>query len=240
MLRDGYINSIIRLTGVDYQQYRPTIGYINGEYWGIYNMREKISEHFISSHHNVPTESISLLAYNGSFENNLELIHGSKNDFLELLQYISTSDMSESEVYEVISNWIDIEEYIRYQIIQIFIDNRDWPGNNVKMWRDNREDGKWRWIIYDTDYGFAFPKWMAEHQKFNTLDFALETNGPGWPNPPWSTFLFRKLMENNSFKHRFINIYSDYLNTIFLPKNFLGETSISKIVLIFFFDKSES
>ena len=83
MLRDGYINSIIRLTGVDYQQYRPTIGYINGEYWGIYNMREKISEHFISSHHDVPTESISLLAYNGSFENNLELIHGSKNDFLE-------------------------------------------------------------------------------------------------------------------------------------------------------------
>ena len=228
MLRDGYINSIIRLTGVDYQQYRPTIGYINGEYWGIYNMREKISEHFISSHHDVPTESISLLAYNGSFENNLELIHGSKNDFLELLQYISTSDMSESEVYEVISNWIDIEEYIRYQIIQIFIDNRDWPGNNVKMWRDNREDGKWRWIIYDTDYGFAFPKWMAEHQKFNTLDFALETNGPGWPNPPWSTFLFRKLMENNSFKHRFINIYSDYLNTIFLPKNLNEKLEITK------------
>ncbi len=219
MMRDGYINSIIQSTGVDYQQYRPSIGFINGEYWGIYNMREKISEHFISSHHDVPTDNINLLAYNGGYEDNIELIHGSKNDFLELIQYISTNDMTKSDVFKVVSDWIDIEEYIKYQIIQIFIDNRDWPGNNVKLWRDNREDGKWRWILYDADYGFAFPKWMSEHQKFNTLDFALETNGPGWPNPPWSTFLFRKLMENTSFKNQFINIYSDYLNTIFLPKN---------------------
>ena len=60
---------------------------------------------------------------------------------------------------------------------------------------------------------------MSDHYKFNTIDFALETNGPGWPNPPWSTFLFRKLMENNSFKHQFINTYCDYLNSIFLPEN---------------------
>ena len=227
MLRDGYINSIIQLTGVDYQQYRPAIGFINGEYWGIYNMREKISEHFISSHHNVPTENINLLAYNGGFEDNIELIHGSKNDFLDLIHYISTNDISNSEVYEIVSDWVDIDEYIKYQIIQIFVDNRDWPGNNVKLWRDDREGGKWRWILYDTDYGFAFPKWMSDHERFNTLDFALETNGPGWPNPPWSTFLFRKLMENGSFKNQFINIYSDYLNTIFLPKNLndkLGST----------------
>lgn len=228
MLRDGYINSIIRFTGVDYQQYRPAIGFINGEYWGIYNMREKISEHFISSHHDVPTDNISLLAYNGGFEDNIELIHGSKNDFLELIQYISSNDMTKSDVFKVVSDWIDIEEYIKYQIIQIFIDNRDWPGNNVKLWRDNREDGKWRWILYDADYGFAFPKWMSNHQRFNTLDFALETNGPGWPNPPWSTFLFRKLMENTSFKNQFINTYSDYLNTIFLPKNLNDKLEITK------------
>ena len=114
---------------------------------------------------------------------------------------------------------MDIEGYIKYHVVQTFIDNRDWPGNNVKLWRDNREGGKWSWILYDTDFGFAFPKWMSDHHKFNTIDFALEANGPGWPNPPWSTFLFRKLMENNSFKHQFINTYCDYLNSIFLPEN---------------------
>ena len=105
MLRDGYINSIIRFTGVDFQQYRPAIGFINGEYWGIYNMREKISEHFISSHHDIPTDNISLLAYNGGFEDNIELIHGSKNDFLELIQYISTNDITNSAVYDIVSKF---------------------------------------------------------------------------------------------------------------------------------------
>ncbi len=219
MIRDGYVVNIIEDIGIDYQQYRPVISYINGEYWGIYNMREKISEHFISSHHDVPTNHIDLLAYNNGFEDNLETIHGSKNDFLNLIQYISSNDVSNPNIYATISDWMDIEAYIKYQVVQTFIDNRDWPGNNVKLWRDNREGGKWRWILYDSDFGFAFPKWMSDHYKFNTIDFALETNGPGWPNPPWSTFLFRKLMENNSFKHQFINTYCDYLNSIFLPEN---------------------
>ena len=60
---------------------------------------EKISEHFISSHHDVPTDNINLLAYNGGYEDNIELIHGSKNDFLELIQYISTNDMTKSDVF---------------------------------------------------------------------------------------------------------------------------------------------
>ena len=219
LLRDGYLVSLIRGIDIDYQQYRPVLSYINGEYWGIYNIREKISEHFISSHHDVPTDDIDLLAYNGAFEDNLETIHGTKNDYMNMINFISSNDVSDANVFEVINDWIDIEQYIKYQVIQTFIDNRDWPGNNVKLWRDSREGGKWRWILYDTDFAFAFPKWMTDHYKFNTIDFALESNGPGWPNPPWSTFLFRKLMENDSFKHQFINTYCDYLNTIFLPDN---------------------
>ena len=63
---------------------------------------------------------------------------------------------------------------------------------------------------------------MSDHQRFNTLDFALETNGPGWPNPPWSTFLLRKLFENQNYRDRFVNIYCDRLNTVFKP-SFLNE-----------------
>ena len=73
--------------------------------------------------------------------------------------------------------------------------------------------------MYDTDFGFAFPSWMTKHYEFNTLAFALEPNGPGWPNPPWSTFFFRRLLENEAFKNQFINTYSDFLNTIFKPNN---------------------
>ena len=94
---------------------------------------------------------------------------------------------------------------MQYEAFQIFVDNRDWPGNNIKFWRDHRVGGKWRWILFDTDFGFGI--WDPGAFTFNTLEFALDPYGPGWPNPPWSTFLFRQMMENDHFKHVFINTY---------------------------------
>ncbi|MDX1700699.1 MAG: CotH kinase family protein, partial [Melioribacteraceae bacterium] len=86
--------------------------------------------------------------------------------------------------------------------------------------------GKWRWILFDTDFGF---NWIfAEDYTHNTLEFALEENGPEWPNPPWSTFIFRKLLENKSFRNAFISRYSDLTNTTFVASNV--NEKISKIV----------
>ena len=219
MLRDGYTSTLLNGIDIDYQKFRPTIVYLNGEYWGIHNLREKISEHFIASHHILNIDDIDIIALNGESEDNIELIHGSKTDYYNLFEYILSNNMSDSKVYKDIKSWIDIDEHINYIVLQIFIDNRDWPGNNVKLWKDNRENGKWRWILYDTDWGFAFPGWMSKHYEFNTLEFALESNGPEWPNPPWSTYFFRKLLENEFYKNKFINTYCDYLNTVFKPEN---------------------
>ncbi len=219
MLRDGYTVTLLEGVDIDYQKFRPAIVYLNSEYWGIHNLREKISEHFIASNHGLNTNNVDLIALNSEAEDNVELIHGSKANYYDLLEYITSNDLSDSKIYNNIKSLIDIDEYINYQVLQIFIDNRDWPGNNVKLWKDKRANGKWRWILYDTDFGFAFPSWMTKHYEFNTLAFALEPNGPGWPNPPWSTFIFRKLIENETFKNQFINTYNDLLNTIFKPNN---------------------
>ena len=124
--------------------------------------------------------------------------------------------MNDPIVENALDNWIDIESYMSYQAFQIFVDNRDWPGNNIKFWRDHRVGGKWRWILYDTDFGFGI--WDQYAYTFNTLSFALDPNGPGWPNPPWSTFVFRKLIENENFQNSFINVYCDMLNTVLLPE----------------------
>jgi hypothetical protein len=99
-----------------------------------------------------------------------------------------------------------------YNLAQIYFDNTDWPGNNVKFWRE--PEGKWKWILFDTDFGFG--TWNVNNFRNNTLAFALATNGPGWPNPPWSTLLFRKLTQNLTFRNQFINQFADELNTRFL------------------------
>jgi hypothetical protein len=209
MLRDGFITSLTNDLDIDHQQYRPAVHYINGEFWGIQNIREKVNEHFLASHHLISSDNIDLLEFEG------EAIHGTNTDYMNLLDYIENNDMNDPLVQTALENWIDIESYMSYQAFQIFIDNRDWPGNNIKFWRDHRVGGKWRWILYDTDFGFSI--WESNAYTYNTLSFALEPNGPGWPNPPWSTFLFRRMMDNDHFKYSFINIYCDLLNTVFQP-----------------------
>ncbi|MBH11020.1 MAG: hypothetical protein CMG74_11870 [Candidatus Marinimicrobia bacterium] len=209
MLRDGFITSLANDLDIDHQRYRPAVHYINGEYWGIINIREKVNEHFITSNHNIAVSNIDLLEQTGV------AVHGTNTDYMNLLEYLNNQNMSELEVYNALNQWIDIDSYMSYQAFQIFIDNRDWPGNNIKFWRNKQAGGKWRWILYDTDFGFGI--WENNAYLYNTLAFALDSNGPGWPNPPWSTFLFRKMMENNDFKYSFINIYCDLLNTVFRP-----------------------
>ncbi|MCK5077525.1 MAG: CotH kinase family protein, partial [Calditrichia bacterium] len=115
--------------------------------------------------------------------------------------------------YEIVKTLMEVDNFISYQVAQIYFDNTDWPGNNIKYWRPKIPEGRWRWIIYDTDFGFGI--WNESNYLNNTLAFALEENGPDWPNPPWSTFLLRKLLENEEFKFAFINRFADYMNTIF-------------------------
>jgi len=113
---------------------------------------------------------------------------------------------------------IDINNYLQYQAAQIYYDNRDWPGNNIKYWK--ADGGKWRWILFDTDFGGGI--WSADNAGFNTLNFALESNGPNWPNPPWSTLLFRRMMTNLEFRNGFINQLADEMNTRFLPQRVIS------------------
>ena len=211
MVRDAYMTGLVDELDVDYQAYRPVATYLNGEFWGLYNLREKINEHFIAGHHPVDPDEIDFL------EANVGVLSGSNQDYLSLLDYLDDTSMDGPGVFEILREWIDIDSHINYNIAQIFFDNRDWPGNNIKYWRPQSDGGLWRWILFDTDFGFGIPFMGSNTYLFNTLEFATEPYGPGWPNPPWSTYLLRRLLENPSYSERFINLFCDRLNTIFSP-----------------------
>ncbi|MEM7369107.1 MAG: CotH kinase family protein [Bacteroidota bacterium] len=209
LMRDGMMTSLMKGSAVDIQAYRPTRVFLNGQYWGIHNLREKINEHYFASLHGVDPATVDLLEFNG------DLIHGDNADYQNMIQFIRSANLSSDNNYQVVANQIDLDNYIQYQVAQIYFDNTDWPGNNIKYWR--ADGGKWRWVLFDTDFGFGI--WDPHTYQHNTLRFALEANGPGWPNPPWSTLLFRKLIENQTFRHAFINQYADELNSRFIPQH---------------------
>ncbi|MDP8285079.1 MAG: CotH kinase family protein, partial [Candidatus Electryonea clarkiae] len=217
MFRDGLMTGIVAETGLDIMAYRPAIVFFNGQYWGIYNIREKNNEHFLAVHNNIDPDNIDMLEGRGWS------IHGDDENYWELISYIENYDLSYSDNYQHVSSQIDITNYITYQVAQIYFNNRDWPGNNIKYWRPRTPDGKWKWILYDTDFGFDI--YNNQGYSFNSLEFATEPDGPQWPNPPWSTFLFRSLLENDEFQDKFINYFCDHLNSTFLADRVLQQIS---------------
>ncbi|MCP4413029.1 MAG: hypothetical protein GY808_10765, partial [Gammaproteobacteria bacterium] len=95
-----------------------------------------------------------------------------------------------------------------------------WPDQNMRMWRERKENKKWRWILYDIDYGLGMPDQQSIGYRNNTLRHATSSK-PDNPPPLWSTLILRKLLENDNFKTKFIQRFSSYLNTVFHPDSVL-------------------
>ena len=217
MFRDGLMTTLVQNTENDIQAFRPAVLYLNGEYWGIHNIREKINEHFIESNSTADADDIDLLQGGGEkdFPNSFGATHGTVEHYDEMMSFIISSDLNDPELFAQVEELIDIDNYIDYMIAQIYYANTDWPGNNIKLWRSRSEGGKWRWILYDTDFGFNLS--YGGQVWHNTIDFALEPNGPGWPNPPWSTILFREMVESEKFRQMFVNRLADMMNSVYEP-----------------------
>jgi len=209
MFRDALLQQLIKDLDIDHQAYRPSVVYLNGNYWGIHNIREKINEHFIANNHDVDPDNVDLLELDG------QIIEGNTAQYQQLITFLSTADLTLPANYEQVKRAIDIPSYCQYVLTQFYGTNTDWPGNNLKYWRPRTPDGKWRWILFDLDFSFGL--FTPNAPQFNMIEFATEENGPVWPNPPWATLILRRLLTNPEFRQFFINTCSDLLNTTFEP-----------------------
>ena len=208
---DAYMQELVHYTGMETLASRPAHIYLNGEYWGMMNIREKANEHHAAARWGLDPDSIDVLEMSGGTAVAAE---GTTTAYTDLVSYLNQNDIAQPAAYDEVAKRVDIDNFIDYQITQIYYGNTDWPGNNHKFWRPQRPDGKFRWILYDTDFGFG----SNTPYNHNTLAFATATNGPSWPNPPGSTFLLRTLLRNPTFRARFINRFADHLNYTFQPE----------------------
>lgn len=206
-IRDAVMQTLVKDLDIDYLEYRPATTFINGEYWGIYNIREKINEHYIANRHpGVDPDNIDLL------ENNMAVIQGDSQAYAQLIDYMSNNDMSTDAAYAYLDSAIDLDECILYFAAQAYYDNMDWPGTNIKFWRERSAAGKWRWILFGLDFGFGL---YAHNASEDHIAFMFSTVETRYSNPPWATLFQRKLVENPTIKNRFINQIADLLNTNF-------------------------
>lgn len=229
MFMDAFLQSFARNLKVDVQGYRPSILFINGEYWGIYNIRERYDDNYFENHYGIDKNNITLLE---AVNENPDYVvsEGEPQDvkaYNDMYSFITKHDMSVEDNYIAASKLIDIDNFIDYHIVETFIANYDWPQNNIKVWRNKNDkdpsgfDTKWRWVMMDTELGWGFwesyfnsapdPSWATLSRIVNTRDNVTDF----YPAMDYCTGLLRSLLKNGSFKNKFINRYQELLKTEF-------------------------
>ena len=193
---------------------RPIILFLNGEYWGLYIMQEKLDNNFIESNYLIPSENVAIVK-------EAEIEEGPKEEWEQLKNFFdeySKKDLADEKVYEDIKNYIDINSMIEFFATGIYISIGTWPAQNEVEWRNmgdkiegNRySDGKWRFMIYDLDYTMGTQFHGVGLYDSDNFKF-VESKSDKFPSN-----LFIGLLKNNTdFRNKFINIYCDYANEIY-------------------------
>ena len=200
--RDAMLQEIINSMDLEKQDFQPTVTFINGEYWGIYNLREKYDRYYFKYKYNMPEDSINVLGVCGTVE------EGDNSDYMNLYNFVVQNDLFTTQNYDFVSQKLDINSFIDYQIAQIYFANQDWPCSNYKLWKDNSPNSKWRFLIYDLDLTFN----MDGGNVPSTQSMERATREDVCK---CSNLIFRKLLLNNTFKDLFLSKFAFHLEHTF-------------------------
>lgn len=208
--RDVFMTSLVRDLNIETQAYRSCVVYLNGEYWGIYHLREKLNEHYLQQHFEVDKDSVAILKHRGDVQ------EFGRMNYKSLIRFIERTDFSKNENIDSLGKLMDIDNYLDYNIAQVYFNNID-AGGNIRYWRSRKKGSKWRWILFDTDFGFGLRS--RDSYESNTIDDYFIKSTRKWPYPAWSTVIIRKLMENEGVKQTYLRKVTNYLNWQLSEKN---------------------
>lgn len=147
-LRDIVASSLAEGEGILYQDHVVIQVYINGQYWGHYNLREKINKYFIAQYEGVTDEkdidSIDILARTGTdrFTQN-----GSNEDWLELADFCKKNDLNDPENLQYVTDRLDVDSLFTHAAYEIILGNVDFT--NVRVYRV--PGGKWKYLLFDVE-----------------------------------------------------------------------------------------
>ena len=196
--------------GLESGHSRPVVLFINGEYWGVYFLQEKMDERYLEDHYSIDIEQCNIVS------NWNELECGHMDHFNEMMEWLDTINLSIAENYRHIEDLVDVGNFTDYMILETFIDNTDWPANNSRCWQ--MEGGKWRWMFFDGDAAFnnITMDSLGNPVEMDVFGNATYVGESLWPSSTESTLLFRKLLDNESFRHQFDNRLRELCQSLFL------------------------
>jgi len=224
---DAFAHRIVEETDLDIQAYRPAIVFINGEYWGLHELREaNKNSWYYQYHYNIDRENpgFDLLEHRKSGNTFYARVdEGDAVHWSALNMYINTHDLSLSENYEYVKTQRDADNFIMYIGHCIYTGKWDWPNNNEASWRPRIADGKWRWTQYDMETSFGVAIALDQQYTFLGPQYNMVKHvAEGLNIPEFGMYgphpLLVKLLKNNEFKTSFITWFEQHLDQEFSPE----------------------
>ena len=217
-IRDEFVNKLI--FNDEYHSIadsKKCILFLNGEYWGFYILMEKFSEDYFHSHYMIPKDDIVFSKEGEKTEENIKDIE----EYNSIMEKYLKKDLTGKEIFNEINRYVDINSFIEYFVIGIYLGTWDWPNHNDGIWRNKGlklknniySDGRWRYFSYDFDFtmGKTYMDYggLEGYQYDNFKHVGRSGKSIGFP-----TDLFIPLLKNEEFKNKFALRFCDFSNEV--------------------------
>lgn len=205
LFRDAYSTQFMTRTNLDYEAYRPVVVFIDGEYWGLQELRERDRDHtYYESHYLIDSKNPGFDILEGAGANVLE---GDSVNWTTLMNFINANPLSDSANYAHVKTQVDVQSFMLHYMFSIYMSRSDWPDQNEAKWRSRAPDGKWKWIMWDMDATVAYylNPW---YDMFNQAIVGSRGYGP--------SDLLNSFLTNTEFRNDWVNLFADFMNTEFL------------------------
>lgn len=196
-IRDELSAGLLEGTDVDmlYQAYKPYVLYLNGEYWGVYFLKEKRSRFFVAQHEGTQdSDNLDLLKASS------QVSHGSNKEWLELMNYVKSHDLSSAENYRYVEERMDVNSFMDYMICELYVGNSDYA--NIQYYK--LPGGKWKWVYYDFCWG-----WSNVNHQTVTLRRG---------SAPAASDLFNAMLKNAGWRDAFCRRFAEIMKTVYAPE----------------------
>lgn len=225
-LRDYFVQNTADKGGMhlDVRKGQKGVIYVNGDYWGVYGFREKVSDHdFTDYYYGQDKYNIYFLKlWGGSWAE-----YGGQdawNDWNPLHDYIINQDMGIDENWEYVKSKFDYKSLVDYIHINSFVVCSDWINWNVGWWRGINPNGghqKWGYILWDEDATFA------HYINYTGVPGISPYTTPCFPEGLWNDpedhiEILNQLRDSPEFDRYYISRYIDLYNTVFLPERMIA------------------
>jgi len=191
-----------------YSAYRPVSVYINGSYFGLYELREKLDDEFFIQNELADPEQLHILGLSYYYGSVLRAQNGSTDTFFNDYNNWAQLNPSDSAYWPLADHYFDLNYYTDYIIGQTWMGNVDWPGNNIKIYKSNKTNHRWRFATIDLELAMAPNSWTDCYS--DNVQYIL---GQSSDNPYINIFL--KSIQHQRFRNYFINRFADVMNVYY-------------------------